>query len=147
MGTPTGFSPVGRSLFPFHPPSPTAAKTAVFPRGQPQAPALSKFLNIETQAAEKRPVESAERGVGIADSAQSKYKGEFRIMSRTLDIEEADSPTTVCPDVEEPIIDLRKDSSVFVKIRMGHKTQIVRQDKTHLARIEMSGLLLNQLLI
>src|SRR5205823_13774468 len=31
MGTPTGFSPVGRSLFPFHPPSPTAKPSLLDP--------------------------------------------------------------------------------------------------------------------
>src|SRR5207247_7877714 len=98
--------------FPVPPTQPHGRQDGRFSRGQPQAPALSKFLNIETQAAEKRPVESGERGVGIADYAQSTYKGEFRIMSRTLDIEEAESPTTLCRAVEEPIHELTKDATV-----------------------------------
>src|SRR5437867_1247296 len=108
---------------------------------------LSKFLNIETQAPEERSVEPGERGVGIADSAQSKYSGVLRILTRPLDIKEADSPTTVCTDVEEPVIDLRKDSSIFVIVGMGYKSKIVWQDNTHLARIEMRGLLLHQLAV
>src|SRR5437660_11229604 len=111
------------------------------------ATALSKFLDIETQTPEERSIEPGERGVGIADAAQSKYNGVLRSLSRPLDIKEADSPTTVCTDIEEPIIDLRKDSGVFVKVRRGHKRKIVWQDNTHLARIEMSPLLLHQLLI
>src|SRR5437867_2027371 len=51
---------------------------------------LSKFLNIETQAPEERSVEPGERGVGIADSAQSKYSGVLRILTRPLDIKDAD---------------------------------------------------------